>query len=252
MQPSHSRATHPDCAFFATEKLVSASRLIGSYVHKRHYQIALIPSKTEGNSFVYKNRVHNNDRATTAANPQHVFVFGEVACVEDSQGPPARAQGHSSGTTRTYLKALSNATEMDVDSFERDLRALWDVVESECDQVQISLEISNAALRNSQRTAVCEVWCRSAEDSMDPIKSGYISVNSNCFTEEIDGPMTTGSIALIDVMMHRKDRYVDGVLTKAYNLVAHKIQVLTPDGAEKAGFLHATAEMSDKMDFSSI
>lgn len=82
---------HPNIAFFAAESSAHATRLVGSYTHNRDYQIALIRSESEGNSYVYKTRIKSRDRATITALPKHVFLLGEVLHTTAINTPKTKA-----------------------------------------------------------------------------------------------------------------------------------------------------------------
>ncbi|KAJ7026058.1 hypothetical protein C8F04DRAFT_1268529 [Mycena alexandri] len=146
---------HPNIAFFAAESSAHATRLVGSYTHNRDYQIALIRSESEGNSYVYKTRIKT------------------------------------------------------AELFKRDALALKSVILAEA----------------NEDTVVSSSWYEHVEDG-DATTSDLIMIDFSCFAEKIDGPIYRGCITLVDATMHRQDTRVNGVLAKAYALVAHKIQVL--------------------------
>ncbi|KAJ7779039.1 hypothetical protein B0H16DRAFT_1448575 [Mycena metata] len=239
-------AFHPDILFFATESFADATRFVGSYSYNKNYQLALTRSPYEGNSFVYKTRARSEDRSTFRAEPNHVFLLGEVARSRILVAPKVKSSGESPKITRVSLKRVSDATKLAVDLFKRDAEALEAIVLAEADQ----------------RTRVASNWYQCAG-----IGSAYeaetIEVDCSCYSESIDGAVSTGMIILVDATMHRQDTYIHGTLSKvsiagaktrpvpiteqAYSLVAHRIHVFSQEDAIDAGFVNGAAATTSAM-----
>ncbi|KAJ7024238.1 hypothetical protein C8F04DRAFT_1270570 [Mycena alexandri] len=66
--------------------------------------------------------------------------------------------------------------------------------------------------------------------------------------EIFNGTITEGEIVLVDATMHRRDTYVDGVLTKEYMIVAHSIEIISTADAVDAGFIDPSADLRDKLE----
>ncbi|KAJ7031319.1 hypothetical protein C8F04DRAFT_1262927 [Mycena alexandri] len=206
---------HPNIAFFATENHASADSLVGCYTHNKHYQLALIRTLTEGNSFVYKTRIGSRDRASIPANPIHVYILGSIHDIEHT-AVGSEASMINSAIGRITVHKLKDSTAKATDLFYRDFSALEGIILQE----------------EKADTVLSSIWTRRGDDGTE-FPDDSIFVDYSCFAEariRSTEPFQIGSNVLLDVTMHRQDQYVDGILSKTYTLIAHKVRIL--EGAE--------------------
>ncbi|KAJ7042227.1 hypothetical protein C8F04DRAFT_1252203 [Mycena alexandri] len=192
---------HPNIAFFATENHASADSLVGCYTHNKHYQLALIRTLTEGNSFVYKTCIGSRDRASIPASPLHVYILGSIHDIEHT----AISQKNLS-IGRITVHKLKASTAKATDLFYRDFSALEGIILQE----------------EKADTELLSIWTRRGDDGKE-FPDDSIFVDYSCFAEA----RNRRTFANHPLMLPRfPDQYVDGILSKTYTLVAHKMRVL--------------------------
>ncbi|KAJ7039421.1 hypothetical protein C8F04DRAFT_1255122 [Mycena alexandri] len=210
--------SHPSPEFFTAEIPVSATTFVGCYTHGRDYQLALIRTPLEGNSFVYKARGNIKSTPSAGAKCHHVFLLGAVIDLASLVAIQSKAS------------QIPHATNKANRLFARDFAALEGIMVDEKDE----------------STAISSTWCKRLT-----VENGstvdQIQLDCSPLAEICSGPLGLGCILLIDATMHMQDVYREGVLSKLYTLVAHKINVIEESDAADVGIVDNVNGITDNL-----
>ncbi|KAJ7774876.1 hypothetical protein B0H16DRAFT_1450341 [Mycena metata] len=183
---------HPSWDFFFQEDDV-AIKFMGFYEYGLDYELALLPSATQGNAWHYRNR--------RGGALHRALLFGEVL---ECQAVPATLGEHGlQHVVKLTVRCVPNASPKMARVFTNDHLELSNVVES--DRAQPPYE--------------AESWVGRVNEQ------DVFFIDYSPLSTVINGPVIQGSKILVDASFSRLDLWAEGTgARKIYRIIAHEIE----------------------------